>query len=290
MHNYLRTIGFSEYKTKAQVQELLDRVAENPDNRTALMSAAPETYIELTHYFGNDIGITWHGTLYEGEPEYDYYFPFYAGRHTYLRTGFSVEKRISNNSYTGVIEDLRSGVSVIFYLTNALDYIEWDENGDIDYRRTPIALSALSINGTILLPISMSQEDVRRKRAEQKHRNKLIAAARKGDERAMESLTFEDMDVYTKISKRIVNEDVFSIVSSSFMPYGLECDQYSIVAEILNVEKTENTITKEVIWLLMVDYNGIIIDLAINSLDLVGEPVAGRRFKGSIWLQGRLDK
>lgn len=290
MHNYLRTIGFSQYKTKAQMFELLNKVAENPHHQTALVSSAPETYIEMTHYFGKDIGITWHGTIYEGEPEYDYYFPFYLGRHTYLRSGFSVEKRISNNSYTGVIDDLRSGVSVIFYLINALDYIEWNENGYINYKKTPIALSALSVSGTVLLPISMSEEDMRRKRAEQRHRTRLIAAARKGDEKAMESLTFEDMDVYTKISKRIAKEDILSIVSSTFMPYGLECDQYSIVAEILAVEKTENTITNETIWLLMVDYNGIIIDLAINSLDLIGEPAEGRRFKGSIWLQGKLEK
>jgi len=34
----------------------------------------------------------------------------------------------------------------------------------------------------------------------------------------------------------------------------------------------------------------MMLDLAINDKDLTGEPEAGRRFKGSIWLQGRLDK
>lgn len=290
MHSFLRAIGFSEYTSKAQIMELLNKVAENPDHQTALVSSAPDTHIELTHYFGRDIGITWHGTIYEGEPEYDYYFPFYFGKHTYLRDGFNVEKRISNNSYTGVIEDLRSGVSIIFYLINALDYMEWEENNQINYLRTPIALSALSVNGTVLLPISMSDDDERRRKAELKQRTKLIAAARKGDEKAMESLTFQDMDVYTKISKRIANEDVFSIVNSSFMPYGLECDQYQIVAEILTAGQTENIITGEKVWLMMIEYNGIIIDLAINDKDLVGEPEPGRRFKGPIWLQGRLDK
>lgn len=290
MHSFLRAIGFSEYKTKAQIVELLNKVAENPDNQTALVSSEPDTYVELTHYFGKDIGITWHGTIYEGEPEYDYYFPFYFGRHTYLREGFSVEKRLANHSFTGVIEDLRSGVSVIFYIMNALDYIEWNENGQINYRRTPIALSALSTNGTILLPISKNERDLQREHKELKERTKLLAAARNGDERAMESLTFQDMDVYTKISRRIAKEDIFSIVSSSFMPYGLECDRYSIVAEILDVESTVNTVTGEKVWLMMLDYNGIILDLAINDLDLTGEPEAGRRFKGSIWLLGRLDK
>lgn len=290
MHSYLRAIGFSKLETKVQIVELLNRIAENPDHQTALVSSAPETYVELTHFFGKNIGITWHGTIYEDEPEYDYYFPFCEGNHTYLRNGFCTEKRISNNSFVGDIEDLRSGVSVIFYIINALDYMEWNENGFINYNKMPVALSALSINGTVLLPINMSEHDVKKKKAELRNRTKLIAAARKGDEKAMESLTFEDMDIYSQISRRIVKEDIFSIVSCSFIPYGLECDQYSIVAEILKVEKTENIYTSEQIWLLVLDYNGIVMDLAINTQDLVGEPEVGRRFKGTIWLQGKLAK
>lgn len=290
MHTFLRAIGFSKYNTKAQVVELLNRVAENPDHQTALVSSAPDTYVEMTHFFGKDIGITWHGTLYENEPDYDYYFPFYYGRHTYLRDGFSVEKRMANNSYTGMIEDLRSGVSVIFYIINALDYLEWNENNQINYQKTPVALSALSINGTVLLPISRSSDSIRKEYRDLKERTKLLAAAKNGDEKAMENITFQDMDVYTKISRRLAHEDVLSIVNSSFMPYGLECDQYSIVAEIMMVESTINNMTGEKVWLLMLDYNGIILDLAINDEDLVGEPEAGRRFKGSIWLQGRLDR
>lgn len=290
MHSFLRAIGFSEYNTKADIVELLNKVAENPDNQTALVSSEPDTHVELIHYFGKNIGITWHGTIYEGEPDYDYYFPFYFGKHTYLREGFCIEKKASGNSYIGVIEDLRSGVSLIFYLINPLDYMEWNENSQINYKNTPIALSALSINGTILLPISRNERDLRREHKEQKERTKLLAAARNGDERAMESLTFQDMDVYTKISRRIAKEDIFSIVNSSLMPYGLESDRYSIVAEILEVEATINSVTGEKVWLMIIDYNGIIIDLAINEKDLTGEPEAGRRFKGSIWLQGRLDK
>ena len=289
MHDYLRAIGFSEYKTKQQVFDLLNKIANNPDSRTSLEMSAMETSAEITHYFARDLGMIWHGTICDGEPDFDYFFPFYYGRHTYLREGFAVEKRINNDSYTGVIEDLRSGVSIIFYIINALDFAEWDEDGKIDYNHMPVALSALSTKGTIILPISMSDDDMRKKTEEQRHRTKLIAAARQGDEKAMESLTFEDMDIYTKISKRIENEDVFSIVSSCFMPYGLESDRYSIMGEIVEIDKTENIITGEKIWLLLIDYNGIVIDVAINEKDLVGEPKVGRRFKGVIWLQGRLD-
>ncbi len=288
MHSYLRAIGFSEYNTKEKVMELFSLAVQNPDKQTALVSNAPETYVELSKEFCNDMGIIWHGTILDGEPDFDYYFPYYEGTHTFLRKGFNVEKRLSRNAFSGLIEDLRAGVSVIFYLINALDYMEWDENKQINYTKTPLALSALSIEGTILLPVNMSESEMQKRKKESSHRTKLMTAARNGDEDAIESLTFEDMDIYTKISKRIMSEDVFSIVTCSFMPYGLECDKYTIVAEILEVKKTKNMVTDENVWMLLLDYNGILVDLAINALDLLGEPEVGRRFKGSIWLQGTL--
>ena len=34
------------------------------------------------------------------------------------------------------------------------------------------------------------------------------------------------------------------------------------------------------------DCNGLPFDLLINSRDLYGEPAAGRRFRGIVWMQG----
>ena len=34
------------------------------------------------------------------------------------------------------------------------------------------------------------------------------------------------IDLYSKVSRRLVKEDVYSIVESCFMPFGIECDQY----------------------------------------------------------------
>ena len=117
-------------------------------------------------------------------------------------------------------------------------------------------------------------------------RNRLMAEAREGNEEAIESLTLEDMDTYSMISKRITKEDVFSIVNSSFMPYGIESDQYSVLGEIIEIEEDINSLTKEKIYSMKVECNDIIFNIAINEKDLLGEPAVGRRFKGSIWMQG----
>ena len=66
-------------------------------------------------------------------------------------------------------------------------------------------------------------------RVASKDRNSLIEAAKSGDEDAMETLTIEDIDLYSKISRRATKEDLYSIIDSCFMPYGVECDQYSVI-------------------------------------------------------------
>ena len=71
-----------------------------------------------------------------------------------------------------------------------------------------------------------------------------ISAARRGDETAIESLTLDDMDLYTTLSKKIRKQDVYSLVDSYFMPYGVECNHYSVLGEITETKKVKNRLTK----------------------------------------------
>ena len=117
----------------------------------------------------------------------------------------------------------------------------------------------------------------------------LIEAAKNGDEDAMETLTIEDIDLYSQITRRIMKEDLYSVIDSCFMPCGVECDQYSIIGEIKELQKIKNIYTKEDVYLLQVECNDLNLLVCINSKDLLGEPAVGRRFKGQIWMQGSLN-
>ena len=99
----------------------------------------------------------------------------------------------------------------------------------------------------------------------------------------------EDMSLAEEISGRIGQEDVYSIVDTCFMPCGLECDQYAIIAEILGVETVQNTMSGEKLYRMLLDCNDLKLSLVINQADLLGEPAPGRRFKGDVWLQGRAE-
>ena len=117
----------------------------------------------------------------------------------------------------------------------------------------------------------------------------LLNAARNGDQTAIETLTLEDIDTYSQVSRRLANEDVFSIVDTYFMPYGVECDQYSILGEIQECHRVKNRMTGENVWIMTLECNELNFDVCINEKDLFGEPMEGRRFKGVIWLQGAVN-
>ena len=99
----------------------------------------------------------------------------------------------------------------------------------------------------------------------------------------------EDMDTYSMISRRIANEDIFSIVDSYFMPYGMECDRYNVMGEIEELVETKNELTGEKLYQMTISCNELQFDICMNKQDLMGEPQVGRRFKGVIWLQGNLN-
>ena len=123
-------------------------------------------------------------------------------------------------------------------------------------------------------------------REKEMERRNLMNMARSGDEDAMKNLTMQDMDMYAVIMDKLQEDDIYTIVDSTFMPTGVECDLYSILGEIQRCVWTKNPITDEQVWILTIMCGDLLFKLCINDQDLYGEPAAGRRFKGVVWMQG----
>ena len=68
-----------------------------------------------------------------------------------------------------------------------------------------MTLSGLAGEGKILFPVLKDKEAVKVEQESSKNRSSMIAAARNGDEEAMENLTMEEMDTYSMIYNRIVH-------------------------------------------------------------------------------------
>ena len=287
MHSYLKAVGFSEIKKRAEMKEILLDVIRNYDEKNVVSDHPDGTFAEFSKSYGYDCGITVCGQYDEDNRFHvEYYYPFFKGTGITTNEPVTVERHADKESFAGACDDLRIGITLIFYLQNGARYMLEKSKGNV--LNKPLTLSGLADEGRILLPVLKDKEAVKAERELTKNRNHLIAAARNGDEEAMESLTMEDMDTYSMISQRIVTDDIFSIVDSYFMPYGIECDQYSIMGEILDFMTFKNIITGEEICQLTLDCNDMQFDVCINKNDLLGEPKIGRRFKGIIWLQGQL--
>ena len=290
MHKYMRAIGFSKLSDRREEQRLITDIIMNATYRSYTSNGEDTILAEFCEDFAPGMGIAVCGEFDAEEKfSYDYFYPYLRGTGISSYDDVSVERHADKESYAGVCDDIKVGVSLIFYLQNIVPYVKAQSMDLLPVTGTTLTLSGLSISGNIILPIGKDESEKQRIQRASMSRNKLIAAARRGDEDAIESLTLEDMDIYSTISKKILTEDVFSLVETYFMPYGVECDQYSVMGEILDISLRVNKITHEEIYVMHLCCNDLEFDVCINNNDLSGEPQIGRRFKGVIWMQGYIN-
>ena len=291
MHKFLRSIGFSAITTKRQLRELITYTIQKATEKSYTSGTEEDSmFAEFSLDFGEQIGITVRGEYDENNNfTFEYYFPYLRGECITTKEDVSVERHAARESYAGVCDDIKVGVSLIFYVQNIIPYIRAKNANLLPIRGTTLTMTALSASGTIMMPIIKTEKQKANVRKASADRSVLLAAARRGDEDAIESLTLEDMDTYTAISRKIHKNDVYSIVDTYFMPYGVECDQYSILGEIEECKVVTNAITAEQVYIMTLNCNDLCFDVCINSEDLLGEPAVGRRFKGIIWLQGHIN-
>lgn len=290
MHKFLRAIGFSALQDRSKLTDLLTDVVQYSDERVFTTADNGVMLGEFRKDFAKGMGIAVCGDFDEnGKFVCNYYYPYLQGTGITSTEDVSVEKHAARDSYAGVCEDMKLGISLIFYLQNMIPYVRAEAAGQLPVRGTTLTLSGLATSGTILLPLHKDEGDIQRVQEASANRSKLMAAARQGDEDAIETLTMEEMDTYSVVSRRIQDEDIYSLVDTYFMPYGVECDQYAVLGEITAMRMVTNDATGEQICNLTICCNELTFDICINIIDLYGEPQVGRRFKGNIWLQGYIN-
>lgn len=288
MHKFLRSIGFSELK-KEELEKIFEQIIMKPTVQKIATDSEGNEFAEISKEFGEFFGISLRGIYKEDDTfEIEYYYPYLCGKSISTREPAEVEKHAEKESYAGICDEVRIGVTLIFYLQNVVDYLAVKNSRGYRNLAEGVILGALSTDGKILLPVNKTENKVRNSKKEGMDRNHLIAAARDGDEDAIENLTLEDIDTYSLLSRRITHEDILSIVNSYFMPYGIESDQYSILGEIMDCTLLQNHMTEENVYSLDILCNDMVFSVCINQKDLIGEPEVGRRFKGTVWMQGSI--
>ncbi len=290
MHRYLRAIGFASMNRRSEFEKLVQQVASEADKRAYTSMDEDAMLAVFSKEYAPGMGISICGEYNENNQFFfEYAYPYLEGQDITSTEDITVERHAEKESYAGVCDDARVEITIIFYLQNIISYLRAQNTDELPVKGTTVTMSGLSIQGTIVLPLQKS--DLSKARADEaaENRTKLVEAARRGDEEAMETLTLDDMDTYTTLSRKILTTDVFSLVDTYFMPYGVECDQYSVLGEIKEVNMVTNSLTGENVYKMKLVCNDLPINVCINEQDLYGEPEVGRRFKGVIWLQGYIN-
>ena len=338
MHQYLRSIGFSQYKKEQDIDDLLNGFEQQFfDCARRYADKNDEMNIEIRANVAGNMGICISGVLdRDGQFKRKNYYPYIWSDEASTNAQAQISRRIDGNSFSAILDDVRVGVTLIYLLDNPFDYLQQVGEGNTP-QKTLTKLCGFSTEGRILLPtenqmqpekpqadenapesnspFSGSDTDNTDDAAEtsspapdSNSQNRfnpdspnspiasnmpnalnLFEAAKAGNTAAIEQVAFEEMSAIAEISRRLRSEDVYSIVESVFMPQGAECDLYQVVGEIIDVAHTANLYTGEGIYDLTLNVNDMIIHVAANESDLEGEPLSGRRFKGRIWLQGRIE-
>lgn len=287
MHSFLRAIGYGNLINYTEEQALIKTVIAEAQEKNIYQDDKVRK-AELVFEVAPGVGIVVRGE-YDKEEQFhmEHYFPYLKGTTVSAQEEIFISKRVDTDAYTGMCDDFRLGVSLIFYLQNAVDYMRMDRRRE--QMPHPVIAAGLAREGKILLPV---KQDIRAEKimnADLSHRSKLLSEAKKGNQEAIESLTLDDIDMYSAVSKRAQREDIYSIVNTSFIPYGSESDNYTVLGTIDDMRTEKNCQTGEEIYILQLSCNQMDFEVCINQKDLLGEPQIGRRFRGIIWMQGYVD-
>lgn len=289
MHRYLRAVGFSEPMSALDRYNLIDDIVSKASHRAYITDREDENCMlaELRLDYGEGYGVCAVGTFDEENAFHcEVLFPYILSESLSSLEEVSVEERMEGHTFAGVVDELSVGSTMIFRLLNCVDFLKYAAPQAEPIPGTSVCLSALSIDGTIMLPIQKSEAEKKEVRENDQSRRNLMIKARRGDEDAVNSLSSRDLEIYSVLMDKLQDEDIYTLIDSTFMPTGVECDLYSVLGEIVQCERVQNPVTLDRLFLLTIMCGNLRFRLCINEKDLYGEPMPGRRFKGVVWMQG----
>ena len=292
MHRYLKACGFPDHLTERNVLDFLSSTVVKPENLyTEVKIDAETTAREYRFLVNENTGVAAVMLFLAGrQPVLSHYFPFYEPVDAPVNEDCSIDRHADREVYAGITDLPDNGATLIFFITNSLDYRRKLLGG-----ADPCALyygayiSAFGESGKVLLPIAKDERDIAADEQARMDMNELREKAFDGDDDAGFAYESREMYYYDQIRERAQSEDLYTLVDQTFIPDGVECDQYSVVGEILEVGEAENTLTGEPLWQILVTCNGVKFRLCMRKKDLLGEPAQGRRLKCGIWLQAHVN-
>lgn len=100
------------------------------------------------------IGVAMYGELNEqDEMEIEYYYPYILNEEVTSRAECSIQRHTEKETYAGLLDEYKVGLSLIFYLLNPIEYRECYRKERERLQVTSVSLAGFANRGKVLLPI-----------------------------------------------------------------------------------------------------------------------------------------
>ena len=292
MHNYLKVIGFSSVRKRSEEKLLLKKAGEMAGREIffPVEEDGEQVILETCYDHSCPYGIRMVGEYdEEGHFRLQSYFPYAQSDIMSMQDECNITKALDTEYMNGCCDDYRLGMSLIFFISNYYDIIRYKNQHEGQQPEIKaVCLTGLCSEAKVLLPVAKTTEQKEESVQASKQRMTWLKAAKGGDAEAIESLTIDDMNLYNEVTKRIMSEDLYTVIDTYFIPTGVECDQYQLMGEILSCRDMKNPVTGETFYCMTVCTNDMELTIYVNREHLLGIPKEGMRIKCDLWLQGEV--
>lgn len=289
MKSPITALGFlgidKEYKLEEIVGEILDSPTKQMATKIQKKGIVAEYYKEFDKDVYMMVRIVVEAKAKETKIEVEQCEPYVDTVNTLEVEEVMVECVDDNYTYYVICEEKETGMQLIFWLQNVVEYLD---NEELGYKYNKVHVVGLAMEGTIILPIEKDEDDETFEREEREKLKVILQKIREGDEEARQLLEDEEKELDEQLKERLKEEDFLSIMSGYFIPTTLVDATYAILGEIKHISKRKNNKTNEEMYLFTLNVNDMDLDVMINAKLLVGVPSVGMRFMGTCWLQGTL--
>ena len=115
----------------------------------------------------------------------EYYYPYLHGSQITTCETIEIERHAAREAFAGICDELKLGVTLIFYIENIADILHARKNAVHNTTTRPdnAVLAGLSTGGKILLPIMKTSKQLANKEKSSEKRLSLMKQARDGNKR-----------------------------------------------------------------------------------------------------------
>lgn len=287
----MQAIGFSDLD-KQSWDDLVAEVVNNPSSTFMRKYEEDRVVIEYHKEYGEGIYLLVRITLNEegaNNPKLsiEECEPYVEARYPLEVQDLDIEETEDDFIFYVVCEDVRTGMQLVFWLQNVIEYLDCIEDDTVSY--LGINIVGIASEGTIVLPIEKDEEENELEDTEREYLRDMLQRAKDGDEEAIDILEQEEQLLDEQLKERLLQEDFLTVMDGYFLPATHIEATYAVLGTIKELEIRQNTRTKEKMYWMYLDVNGMFLEIVINIANLIGKPYIGMRFMGTCWIQGTVE-